>query len=65
MKERITLSSCFANRSLIQEMAGTFEEGFQEALAQAVCTNPRIDVSRCDSTHHIVDGKVVPLELDD
>jgi len=46
-------------------MAGTFEEGFKEALAQAVCENPGIDVSNCDSTHHIVDGKVVPLELDD
>jgi len=52
-------------KALIQEMAGTFEEGFQEALAQAVCTNPGIDISSCDSTHHIVDGKVVPLEIDD
>ena len=52
-------------KSLIQEMAGTFEEGFQEALAQAVCTNPGIDISSCDPTHHIVDGKVVPLEIDD
>jgi len=52
-------------KTLIQEMAGTFEEGFQEALAQAVYTNPGIDISRCDSTHHIVDGKVVPLEIDD
>ena len=52
-------------KTLINDMAGTFEEGFKEALAQAVCENPRIDVSNCDSTHHIVDGKVVPLELDD
>ena len=52
-------------KALIQEMAGTFEEGFQEALAQAVCTNPGIDISSCDSTHHVVDGKVVPLEIDD
>ena len=52
-------------KTLIQEMAGTFEEGFQEALAQAVYTNPGIDISSCDSTHHIVDGKVVPLEIDD
>jgi len=51
--------------TLIHDMAGTFEEGFKEALAQAVCENPGIDVSNCDSTHHIVDGKVVPLELDD
>ena len=52
-------------KALIQDMAGTFEEGFQEALAQAVCMNPGIDISNCDSTHHIVDGKVVPLEIDD
>ena len=52
-------------KTLIQDMAGTFGEGFQEALAQAVCMNPGIDISNCDSTHHIVDGKVVPLELDD
>jgi len=52
-------------KTLIQEMAGTFEEGFQEALAQAACMNPGIDISNCDSTHHIVDGKVVPLEMDD
>jgi len=52
-------------KTLIDDMAGTFEEGFQEALAQATCVNPGIDVSSCDSTHHIVDGKVVPLELDD
>ncbi|XP_068498270.1 uncharacterized protein [Phaseolus vulgaris] len=52
-------------KALIQDMVGTFEEGFQEVLAQAVCTNPGIDLSNCDSTHHIVDGKVVPLEMDD
>ena len=54
-----------AKKALINDMAGTFEEGFKEALAQAVCENPRIDVSNCDSTHHVVDGRVVPLELDD
>ena len=52
-------------KALIQDMAGTFVEGFQEALAQVVCTNPGIDISNCDSTHHIVDGEVVPLEMDD
>jgi len=52
-------------KALVDDMAGTFEEGFQEALAQAACVNPGIDVSICDSTHHIVDGKVVPLDLDD
>ena len=54
-----------AKKALINDMAGTFEEGFKEALAQAVCENPGIDVSSCDSTHHIVDGKVVPFELED
>jgi len=52
-------------KALIQDMACTFEEGFQEALAQAVCMNPGIDISSCNSTHHIVDGKVMPLEIDD
>ena len=52
-------------KTLINDMAGTFEEGFKEALAQAVCENPGIDVSNCDSTHHIVDEKVVPLEMAD
>ena len=52
-------------KSLIQEMAGTFEEGFQEALTQASCENPGINLSNCDPTHHVVDGKVVPMDLDD
>ena len=54
-----------AKKTLINDMAGTFVEGFKEALAQAICENPGNDVSNCDSTHHIVDGKVVPFELDD
>ena len=52
-------------KSLIQEMAGTFEEGFQEALTQASCENPGINVSNCDPMHHVVDGKVVPMDVDD
>ena len=47
-----------AKKTLIDDMAGTFDEGFKEALAQAVCENPGIDVSNCDSTHYVVDGKV-------
>jgi len=54
-----------AKKALIDDMAGTFEEGFREALAQAVCENLGIDVSNCDSTHHVVDGRVLRLELDD
>jgi len=52
-------------KSLIQEMAGTFEEGFQEALTQASCENPGINISNCDPMHHVVDGKVVPMDVDD
>ena len=52
-------------KSLIQEMAGTFEVGFQEALTQASCENPDINISNCDPTHHVVDGKVVSIDLDD
>ena len=50
---------------LIQEMAGTFEEGFQKALTQASCENPGINISNCDPLHHVVDGKVVPMDVDD
>ena len=53
------------SKALIQEMAGTFEEGFQEALTQASCENPGINISNCDPTHHVVDGRVVPMDLDD
>ena len=52
-------------KSLIQEMAGTFEEGFQEALTQASCENPGVNLSNCDPMHHVVDGKVVPMDVDD
>ena len=52
-------------KSLIQEMSGTFEEGFQEALSQASCENPGVNLSNCDPTHHVVDGKVVPMDLND
>ena len=53
------------NQDLNGEMAGVFGEGFKEALVQASCEKPGINVSNCDPTHHVVDGKVVPLELGD
>ena len=31
-----------SNKELLDDMAGTFDEGFKEALAQATCENPRI-----------------------
>jgi len=52
-----------ARKKLIDNMAATFAEGFQEALAQAACENPGIDTSNCNPFNHIVDGKVVPLDL--
>ncbi len=52
-----------ANRGLLDDMVGTFDEGFKEALAQATCENPGINTSNCDPGNHIVDGKVVPLDL--
>ena len=52
-----------ANQDLLNDMAGTFDEGFKEALAQATCENPGINTSNCDLGNHIVDGKVVPLDL--
>ena len=52
-----------AIKKLIDNMADTFAEGFQKALAQAACENPGIDTSNCNPFNHIVDGKVVPLDL--
>ena len=52
-----------ANRDLLDDMADTFVVGFKEALAQAACENPGIDTSNCSPFSHIVDGKVVPLDL--
>jgi len=52
-----------AKKELIDDMAVTFEEGFKEAFAQAACENPEINISNCDPGSHIVDGKVVPLDL--
>ncbi|XP_068477218.1 proline-rich receptor-like protein kinase PERK9 [Phaseolus vulgaris] len=37
----------------------------REALTQASCENPGINISNCDPTHHVVDGKVVLMDLDD
>jgi len=52
-----------AKGKLIDNMADTFAEGFKEALAQASCENPGIDISNCNPFNHIVDGKVVPSTL--
>ena len=47
---------------LVQDVAGAFADGFAEALAQAACANPGIDVSECSPMNEIVEGKIVPLE---
>ena len=36
--------------------------GFAEALVQAACANPGIDVSGCSPLNEVVDGRIVPLE---
>jgi len=54
-----------AKGKLIDNMADIFAEGFKEALAQAACENPGVDTSNCNPINHIVDGKVVPLDLGD
>ncbi len=47
---------------LVGESATSFTEGFAEALVQAACANPGIDVSGCSPLNEVVDGKLVPLE---
>ena len=54
-----------AKGKLFDNMVDTFAEGFKKALAQASCENLGIDTSNCNPLHHIVDGKVVPLDLGD
>jgi len=54
-----------AKGKLIDNMADTFAEGFKEALAQASCENPGIDICNYTPLNHIDDGKVVPLDLGD
>ena len=51
-----------AEEKMVGESATSFAEGFAEALVQAACVNPGIDVSRCSHLNEGVDGKLVPLE---
>jgi len=51
-----------AEEKLIGEAATGFADGFAEALVQAACANPGIDVSGCSPFNEVVDGKLVPLE---
>jgi len=50
-----------AEEKLIGESASSFVEGFAEALVQATCANPGIDVSKCSPLNEVVDGEIVPL----
>ena len=47
---------------LIGEAATGFADGFAEALVQAACANPDIDVSGCSPFNEVVDGKLVPMK---
>jgi len=51
-----------AEEKLIGEAATGFVDGFAEALVQAACANPGIDVFGCGPLNEVVDGKLVPLE---
>ena len=51
-----------AEEKLIGEAATGFADGFVEALVQAACANPDIDVSGSSPLNEVVDGKFVPLE---
>jgi len=51
-----------AEGKLSEEAATGFADGFVEALVQAACANPGINVSECSPFHEVVDGKIVPLE---
>jgi len=46
---------------LIEEAATGFVDGFAEALVQATCANPGINISECNPFIEVVDGKIVPL----
>ena len=46
---------------LIEEAATGFTNGFAEALVQAACANPGINVSECSPFNEVVEGKIVPL----
>jgi len=43
---------------LVEEVAA----GFMEALVQAACANPGINVSGCSPLNEVVDDRIVPLE---
>ena len=51
-----------AEEKLVEEVATRFADGFAEALVQAVCANPGIDVFGCSPLNEVVDGKIVALE---
>jgi len=51
-----------AEEKMVGESATSFAEGFAEALVQAACVNPGIDISGCSPLNEVVDGKLVPLE---
>ena len=51
-----------AEQELVNDVVGAFADGFAEALAQAACANPGIDISGCSPLNEVVDGKIVPVE---
>jgi len=51
-----------ALEKMIGEATTSFADGFAEAIIQAACVNPGIDVSGCSPLNEVVNGKLVPLE---
>jgi len=63
-QEKVAQAANFKDveEKLVRESATSFAEVFAEALVQAACANPGIDVSGCSPLNEVVDGKLVPLE---
>jgi len=51
-----------AEEKLVEEAATGFADGLAEALVQAACANPSIDVFGCSPLNEVVDGKIVAFE---
>jgi len=52
-----------AEKELVEDAASAFADGFIEALAQAACANPGIDISSFGPLNHIAEGKIIPLNI--
>jgi len=49
-----------AEEELINDVVATYDEGFQDVVAQFACAYPEIDPSLFDESKCVVDGQIVP-----